>query len=42
MPNMSLIKNPMPHQEAEKRNKNFNEVALGYTKEMAIDEHKDV
>lgn len=38
MPNMSLKKNPMPHQEAEKRNKNFKEVALGYTKEMAQDE----
>lgn len=38
MPNMSLKKNPMPHQPAEKRNKNFKEVALGYTKEMAIDE----
>ena len=38
MPNMSLKKNPMPHQLAEKRNKNFKEVALGYTKEMAIDE----
>ena len=38
MPNMSLIKNPMPHQEANVRNKNFSEVALGYTPEMAIDE----
>ena len=40
MPNMSLIKNPMPHQEADVRNKNFDEVALGYTPEMAIDEAK--
>ena len=38
MPNMSLTKNPMPHQEADVRNKNFKEVALGYTPEMAIDE----
>lgn len=40
MPNMSLVKNPMPHQEADIRNKNFSEVALGYTPEMAIDEAK--
>lgn len=40
MPNMSLTKNPMPHQEANVRNKNFSEVALGYTPEMAIDEAK--
>ena len=40
MPNMSLIKNPMPHQAADIRNKNFSEVALGYTPEMAIDEAK--
>ena len=38
MANMSLVKNPMPHQEANVRNKNFKEVALGYTPEMAIDE----
>ncbi len=38
MPNMSLVKNPMPSQDANVRNKNFDEVALGYTKEMAIDE----
>ncbi len=38
MPNMSLKKNPMPHQEADVRNKNFTEVALGYTVEQAIDE----
>ena len=38
MPNMSLKKNPMPHQEADVRNKNFDEVALGYTPEQAIDE----
>ena len=38
MPNMSLKKNPMPHQEADVRNKNFDEVALGYTPEQAMDE----
>jgi glutamate synthase (NADPH/NADH) small chain len=38
MPNMSLKKNPMPAQEPDIRNKNFKEVALGYTKEAAIDE----
>ena len=35
---MSLKKNPMPHQPADVRNKNFEEVALGYTPEQAIDE----
>lgn len=38
MPNMSLKKNPMPSQEPDIRNKNFFEVALGYTEEMAVDE----
>ncbi|MBQ6053291.1 MAG: NADPH-dependent glutamate synthase [Clostridia bacterium] len=38
MPNMSLKKNPMPSQEPEVRNKNFKEVALGYTEEQALDE----
>ena len=38
MANMSLKKNPMPSQEPDVRNKNFNEVALGYTKEQALDE----
>jgi glutamate synthase (NADPH/NADH) small chain len=38
MPNMSLTKNPMPTQEANVRNKNFSEVALGYTEEQAFDE----
>ena len=38
MPNMSLKKNPMPSLDANVRNKNFEEVALGYTEEMAIDE----
>ncbi|MGI6027795.1 MAG: NADPH-dependent glutamate synthase [Candidatus Heteroscillospira sp.] len=40
MANMSLTKNPMPEQEPLVRNKNFDEVALGYTAEMAIDEAK--
>ena len=40
MPNMSLKKNEMPVQEPEVRNKNFKEVALGYTEEQAIDEAK--
>ena len=38
MANMSLVKNKMPEQDPNVRNKNFNEVALGYTKEQAIDE----
>ena len=38
MPNMSLVKNPMPEQEPLVRNKNFLEVAKGYTADMAIDE----
>ncbi len=38
MANMRLTKNPMPSQAADVRNKNFSEVALGYTEEMAIDE----
>ena len=40
MPNMSLKKNEMPHQAPDVRNKNFDEVALGYTEEQAIDEAK--
>lgn len=38
MPNMSLKRVPMPHQEPDVRNKNFSEVALGFTPEMAIEE----
>ena len=38
MPNMSLTKVAMPEQEPLVRNKNFDEVALGYTPEMAIEE----
>ena len=40
MPNMSLNKNPMPSQAPDIRNKNFSEVALGYSEETAIDEAK--
>lgn len=38
MPNMSPKKNPMPSQTPDVRNKNFSEVALGYSEETAIDE----
>lgn len=34
--NMQVTKVPMPEQAPEIRNKNFDEVALGYTQEMAI------
>ena len=40
MPNMSLKRNKMPEQEPNIRNKNFDEVSLGYTEEQAIDEAK--
>jgi len=40
MANMSPKKNEMPVQAPEVRNKNFSEVALGYTEEQAIDEAK--
>lgn len=36
--NMSLTKVPMPEQDPNVRNKNFDEVALGYTAEMAMEE----
>ena len=36
--NMRLDKNPMPSQDPNVRNKNFLEVALGYTEEQALDE----
>ena len=36
--NMDLKKCPMPSQEPDVRNKNFDEVALGYTYEMAVSE----
>ena len=35
---MTPTKNPMPEQNPNVRNKNFEEVALGYTKETALDE----
>lgn len=38
MPNMSLNKNPMPLQPADERNRNFSEVALGYSEAQALDE----
>ncbi len=38
MPNMTPNKTPMPEQPAEVRNKNFEEVTLGYTDEMALNE----
>ena len=40
MANMSMKKNGMPEQEPDVRNKNFSEVALGYTEEQAVDEAK--
>ena len=38
MPNMSLKKVEMPEQDPGIRNKNFNEVALGYTSQQAVEE----
>ena len=38
MANMSPNKVAMPEQDPNVRNKNFKEVALGYTKEMAMEE----
>ena len=38
MANMSLKKNPMPTQEPLVRARNFDEVAMGYSEEAAIDE----
>ena len=38
MANMRPDKNPMPHQDPVVRSGNFEEVALGYTKEQAVDE----
>ena len=40
MPNMSPVKTPMPTQAPDVRNGNFEEVALGYTEEMAVEEAK--
>ena len=36
--NMSLTRNPMPTQDAKVRGHNFDEVALGYSEETAMDE----
>ena len=38
MPNMSLKKVEMPMQDAFERRNNFEEVTLGYTEEMAMEE----
>lgn len=38
MANMSLKKVPMPVQDPQERNKQFSEVALGYTEDMAVEE----
>lgn len=38
MPNMNIEKLKMPEQAPDIRNKNFKEVALGYTEEMAVEE----
>ena len=35
---LKMTRNPMPSQDPKERAHNFKEVALGYTKEMAIDE----
>lgn len=38
MPNMSQTKVPMPEQDPKVRARNFQEVTLGYTQEMAVEE----
>ncbi len=40
MPNMSLKKVAIPEQDPKIRSRNFDEVSLGYTEEMAIEEAK--
>ena len=40
MPNMQMNKTPMPEQDPNVRNRNFEEVSLGYTAELAINEAK--
>ena len=40
MANMTLTKTPMPEQDPQVRARNFQEVALGYTPEMAVEEAK--
>ena len=42
MANMSLVKNPMPSQDPNVRNKNFDEVALGYDEATAIKEYNKI
>ena len=42
MANMSPEKIRMPEQAPDVRNKNFEEVALGYTAEMAIEERQSM
>ena len=37
MANMAMTKVPMPTQDGNVRRNNFDEVALGYTKEMAME-----
>ncbi|MBR3227567.1 MAG: NADPH-dependent glutamate synthase [Erysipelotrichaceae bacterium] len=38
MPDMSLVKNPMPMQDPKERAKNFDEVTYGYSEETALKE----
>ncbi len=38
MANMTLTKTPMPEQDPKVRARNFEEVALGYTAEQAMEE----
>ena len=38
MANMTLVKTPMPEQDPQVRARNFKEVTLGYTAEMAMEE----
>ena len=38
MPNMKMTRNEMPTQDPKVRARNFQEVALGYTAEQAMDE----
>ncbi len=40
MANMTLVKTPMPEQDPKVRARNFKEVTLGYTAEMAMEEAK--
>ena len=37
-PNMSPVKNPIPEQDPNVRNKNFLEVSLGYDEATEVDE----